>query len=453
MLQPIRGRWAIVVAQRFGSRHRQEGPAPKGLKLVWVLFRDTFRYDPSGRERLSTQLIFVILLAALSIGTWSVVMEIDQVINADAKVISSAKLQTIEHFEGGRIERIHVKAGDAVKPGDLLLTLSPLQAQNELTVSNQQSALLQIRAARIEAELQGRQSFTLPAGVAASYADTLRTETSLLRERQAQLASGIRQRQAEIASIEAKLKAAIAGQDAIEQERVITARLVERGLEPRISLVRIERAIAEAQGAIAQAQEEIGKSKASIETLRDEYRSNLVAELAKVQSELVASRASVSLTKDKLDRSLLRSPTQGIVNRVLVSTVGGTVKPGERVIEIVPAQAELLVEARVAPQSIGYLAAGQRALIKFSTYDFAVYGAAQGEVTVVGSDSVMDEKGLPFFLVQIRMPEGFTPLNQLKAPLIPGMTAQIDIITGKRTVFSYLFSPITRTMQSAFRER
>ncbi|NDF51660.1 MAG: biotin/lipoyl-binding protein, partial [Betaproteobacteria bacterium] len=311
MLQPIRGRWAIVVAQRFGSRHRQEGPAPKGLKLVWVLFRDTFRYDPSGRERLSTQLIFVILLAALSIGTWSVVMEIDQVINADAKVISSAKLQTIEHFEGGRIERIHVKAGDAVKPGDLLLTLSPLQAQNEFTVSNQQSALLQIRAARIEAELQGRQSFTLPAGVAASYADTLRTETSLLRERQAQLASGIRQRQAEIASIEAKLKAAIAGQDAIEQERVITARLVERGLEPRISLVRIERAIAEAQGAIAQAQEEIGKSKASIETLRDEYRSNLVAELAKVQSELVASRASVSLTKDKLDRSLLRSPTQG----------------------------------------------------------------------------------------------------------------------------------------------
>jgi len=281
----------------------------------------------------------------------------------------------------------------------------------------------------------------------------LRTETSLLRERQAQLASGIRQRQAEIASIEAKLKAAIAGQDAIEQERVITARLVERGLEPRISLVRIERAIAEAQGAIAQAQEEIGKSKASIETLRDEYRSNLVAELAKVRSELVATRASVSLTKDKLDRSLLRSPTQGIVNRVLVSTVGGTVKPGERVIEIVPAQAELLVEARVAPQSIGYLAAGQRALIKFSTYDFAVYGAAQGEVTVVGSDSVMDEKGLPFFLVQIRMPEGFTPLNQLKAPLIPGMTAQIDIITGKRTVFSYLFSPITRTMQSAFRER
>ncbi|NBT82262.1 MAG: biotin/lipoyl-binding protein [Betaproteobacteria bacterium] len=131
LLQPIRGRWAIVVAQRFGSRHRQEGPAPKGLKLVWVLFRDTFRYDPSGRERLSTQLIFVILLAALSIGTWSVVMEIDQVINADAKVISSAKLQTIEHFEGGRIERIHVKAGDAVKPGDLLLTLSPLQAQNE----------------------------------------------------------------------------------------------------------------------------------------------------------------------------------------------------------------------------------------------------------------------------------------------------------------------------------
>ena len=439
--------------QRFGSRFKKEGPAPRGLKLIWVLFRDTFRYDPSGRERLSTQLVFIILLAAIALGTWSVVMEIDQVISAEGKVTSSAKLQTIEHFEGGRIERIHVKAGDPVKAGDLLLTLSPLQAQSELKVSNQQSALLQIRAARIEAELQGLQSVSAPAGLAADFADTLRTETKFMRERQSQLASGIKQRQAEIASIEAKLKAAVASKEAIEQERVIVARLVERGLEPQISLVRIERSMAEASGSIAQAQEEITRTKASIETLRDEYRSNLVGELAKVQNELVASRASVSVTKDKLERSLLKSPTAGVVNQVLVSTVGGTVKPGERVIEIVPASSELLVEARVAPQSIGYLVHGQRALIKFSTYDFAVYGAAEGEVSVVGSDSVMDEKGMPFFLVQIRLPKGFEALNQLKAPLIPGMTAQIDIVTGKRTVFSYLFSPVMRTMQEAFRER
>ena len=437
----------------YGSRFKRDEPAPRGLKLIWVLFRDTFRYDPSGRERLSTQLIFVIGITALALGAWSTVMEIDQVISAEGKLISSAKLQTIEHFEGGRIEAIHVKAGDQVKPGDLLLTLSPIQAQNELTVSNQQSALLQIRAARIEAELQGANTIQLPLKLTNEFADTLRTETKLLRERQAQLASGIKQRDAEIASIEARLKAAMASKDAIEQERLITARLVDRGLEPRISLIRIERSIAEASGAIAQAQEEIGKTRASIQSLRDEYRSNLVAELAKVQNDLVGTRASVTVTKDKLERSLLKSPAEGTVNRVLVSTVGGTVKPGERVIEIVPNNAELLLEARVAPQSIGYLSTGQRALIKFATYDFAIYGAAEGEVAVLGSDSVLDEKGMPFFLVQIRLPEGFKPLNDLRAPLIPGMTAQVDVITGKRTVFSYVFSPITRTMQSAFRER
>lgn len=435
---------------RSGARQ----DAPRGLRLLWALVRDTFRYDPSGRERLSTQLVFVIAVAFLGIGLWSVYMEIDQVINAEGKLIPSAKLQTIEHYEGGRIETIHVRAGDPVEPGDLLLTLSPLQAQSELKVSDQQTALLQIRAARIEAELKGASSLMLTgAALSQSYAETLRTETSLMRERQAQLASSLRQREGDVAGIEARLTAALATKRAIDQEEEITARLVERGLEPRISLVRIERAQAEALGTIAQAREELGKARAALQTLHDDYRSGLVGELAKVQSELVASRASVTISRDKLERSVLRAPTAGTVNRVLVSTVGGTVKPGERVIEIVPGDAELSVEARVAPQNIGYLASGQRALVKFSTYDFAVYGAAEGLVSVVGSDSVLDEKGLPFFVVIIRLPQGFKALNNLPAPLIAGMTAQVDVITGKRTVFSYVFSPIARTMQSAFRER
>lgn len=439
--------------QRYGSRLKQSKETSTGIKLFWVLFRDTFRYDPKGRERLSTQLIFVIVVTTLAICVWSNFMEIDQVINAEGKLISSSKLQLIEHFEGGRIETIHVKAGDKVKPGDLLLTLTPIQTQNDLAVLKQQNALLQIRAARIEAELLDANTIQLPLKLASEFAETLVIESRLLRERQAQLASGIRQRDAEIASIEARLTAALTSKESIEQERLMTVRLVDKGLEPRISLIRIERSLAEAKGIIAQTHEEIWKVKAATQSIRDEYRSNLVAELAKVQSDLVSSRANLSVTEDKLERNLLKSPTEGTVNRVLVSTVGGTVKPAERLIEIVPDNAELLLEARVAPQSIGYLSTGQRALIKFSTYDFAIYGAAEGEVTVLGSDSVLDEKGMPFFPVLVRMPQGFKPLNNLKAPLLPGMTARIDVVTGKRTVFSYLFSPITRTMQSAFRER
>lgn len=438
---------------RRNTRASTEG-SPRGFRLIWLLMRDTFRYDPSGRERLSTQLVFIIAVTLVALGVWSVSMEIDQVVNAEGKLVPSAKLQTIEHFEGGRIEAIHVRAGDSVKAGDLLLTLSPVQVQSELKVSDQQTALLQIRAARIEAELKGASSFSVTGvALANNYADTLRTETSLMRERQAQLASSLRQREGDVASIDARLTAALATKQAIDQEEAITARLVERGLEPRISLVRIERAQAEALGSIAQAREELGKAKAAVQTLRDDYRSNLVGELAKVQSDLVAARASVTVSRDKLERSILRAPTAGTVNRVMVSTIGGTVKPGERVIEIVPADAELSVEARIAPQNIGYLASGQRALVKFSTYDFAIYGAAEGVVAVVGSDSVLDEKGMPFFVVLIRLPQGFTAINKLPTPLIAGMTAQVDVVTGKRTVFSYVFSPIARTMQSAFRER
>ena len=405
---------------RRNTRASTEG-SPRGFRLIWLLMRDTFRYDPSGRERLSTQLVFIIAVTLVALGVWSVSMEIDQVVNAEGKLVPSAKLQTIEHFEGGRIEAIHVRAGDSVKAGDLLLTLSPVQVQSELKVSDQQTALLQIRAARIEAELKGASSFSVTGvALANNYADTLRTETSLMRERQAQLASSLRQREGDVASIDARLTAALATKQAIDQEEAITARLVERGLEPRISLVRIERAQAEALGSIAQAREELGKAKAAVQTLRDDYRSNLVGELAKVQSDLVAARASVTVSRDKLERSILRAPTAGTVNRVMVSTIGGTVKPGERVIEIVPADAELSVEAQIAPQNIGYLASGQRALVKFSTYDFAIYGAAEGVVAVVGSDSVLDEKGMPFFVVLIRLPQGFTAINKLPTPLIAG---------------------------------
>ena len=405
---------------RRNTRASTEG-SPRGFRLIWLLMRDTFRYDPSGRERLSTQLVFIIAVTLVALGVWSVSMEIDQVVNAEGKLVPSAKLQTIEHFEGGRIEAIHVRAGDSVKAGDLLLTLSPVQVQSELKVSDQQTALLQIRAARIEAELKGASSFSVTGvALANNYADTLRTETSLMRERQAQLASSLRQREGDVASIDARLTAALATKQAIDQEEAITARLVERGLEPRISLVRIERAQAEALGSIAQAREELGKAKAAVQTLRDDYRSNLVGELAKVQSDLVAARASVTVSRDKLERSILRAPTAGTVNRVMVSTIGGTVKPGERVIEIVPADAELSVEAQIAPQNIGYLASGQRALVKFSTYDFAIYGAAEGVVSVVGSDSVLDEKGMPFFVVLIRLPQGFTAINKLPTPLIAG---------------------------------
>jgi len=184
-----------------------------------------------------------------------------------------------------------------------------------------------------------------------------------------------------------------------------------------------------------------------------EYQAGVLAEITKTRSELSNSRENVRVSGDKNERTEVRAPISGTVNRVLVTTEGESVKPGEPIVEIVPSESSVIVEAKVTPGDIGFVRLKQRALVKLTTYDYSIFGALDGFVSVIGSDSITEEKGEQYYIVKIDLKKNYIDTGKMNLMIIPGMVAQIDIVTGKRTVFQYIFSPITRVMQESFREK
>ena len=416
------------------------------------VLRETFSYDIENRERMTSQFLFIIF-GIFVIGIfWSVLAELDQVVSAQGKVISSGRLQVVEHFEGGRVQKIHVKTGQEVNSGDLLISLVPIQAEGEFNVAKENNAGLAIRLARLNAELSQTNKLDLPAEILKDYPDIVRTELALLKEKQAYFQSQQLQKRNDIASARARFNSADSGLSAAREEARVVKQLVERGLEARLSLVRSEKSLAEATSAMLVAKEEILKAEQALSSFTKEYQTNLLNEITKSRSEFSSSRENVRISADKSDRTALRSPVSGTVNRILVTTEGQTVKAGEPVAEIVPSGSSVIIEAKVTPADIGFVRLKQRALVKLTTYDYSIFGALDGFVSVIGSDSITEEKGEQFYVVKIELASNYVDSGK-NMTILPGMIAQIDIVTGKRTIFNYIFSPLTKVMQESFREK
>ena len=238
----------------------------------------------------------------------------------------------------------------------------------------------------------------------------------------------------------------------VEKEKEVILTLVQKGLEPSLEAVRAEKSSAEASA-------KVNTIKAAINEINDrraiaiqEHNAEVLQELAEANLELSKLEKAVSVAADKSDRSIIRSPSNGVVNRILISTIGGVLRSGEPAVEIVPIGSELMYEAKISPMDIGYLQKGQKAIVKLSTYDFSIYGSLPGEVEIVGSDTVEEENGDSYYISNIKPLTNVTTTGRT-LEIIPGMTAQIDIITGKRTVLSYISSPITKTINTAFKEK
>ena len=229
--------------------------------------------------------------------------------------------------------------------------------------------------------------------------------------------------------------------------------LIERGLEAKISLFRAEKAAADANSFLTTARQDLIKAEAAYNGFLQELQASILTELTKVRSDLTAARENSAVSADRADRASIRSPIDGVVNRILVSTEGGTVKAGERVAEIVPSDSGMIVEAKVSPADIGFIRLKQEALVKLTTYDSSVFGALKGSIAVIGSDSITEEKGEQYYLIKIELQKNYLAKGNARLQIMPGMVAQVDVITGKRTVFEYIFSPFTKMMQESFREK
>lgn len=398
---------------------------------------------------------------------WAALTELDRSVRGQGRVIASSQLQVVSNLEGGVVEAIFARPGQMVEAGAELIRLDPTTTSSELGSGEASVAALSAKIARLEAEVAGR-SPVFPAASDPAIASQIAIERSLHDSRMAELgqltaAAQARATQAEraIAEAEASYQARITARDARREEAAILRPLVERGIEPRLSLMQAESAAAvaaseasAAAAAVSRARAGLAEARAQLSRERQDWRARAAAELAASQAEYAARRSAMPALSERVERTTVRSPVRGRVNRVLVTTVGAAVGPGAPLVEVVPSEDTLVIEAMVRPQDIGSVRMNQSARVNITAYDPAVYGALDGRVVSISPDAVQNEQtGETFYLVRIQ-----TDKNALEAaggrrlPIGAGMVAEVNLLGDKRSVLSYILSPITRLRDTALRE-
>lgn len=424
-------------------------------KIVFLItnLRYLFSYDVDDKDRISMHLLWVVTISFGAFVAWALIAEIDRVVTANAKAYPYAKLQTVEHYEGGRVEKILVKQGDIVRRGDLLITLSPIQTLGELTIQTDLLAELTVKQARLLAEYENQDSFVVSDDIESLHPTIVQQERAYFRERRRQRLGELQSKKAEYESVKAQLAAVKVGMRASEQEFETMKKLLKRGLEPELSLIKSEKEFADAKSALESTRQELLKAENELDRIVREQQTEVLKELSDVRGQLTSARENIRVAADKADRSELRAPSDGVVNNVLVSTVGGTVKPGEPVVEIVPEGSQIVVEALIKPADIGFIEIGQEALVKITAYDFSVFGSLKGEVAIIAADTTTEESGEQFYKVTIALLQKFLDSKGRRLEIIPGMEAQVDVVVGKRTAMDYILSPLLRVTQESLREK
>lgn len=420
------------------------------------------------RPKTASNLLLWGILAFLVIFIlWARFASIDRTVRGPGRVIASSHLQVVSNLEGGIVEAILVKTGQSVKEGDELLRLDQTETGAALGSGEAAYNAQHVKAARLQAEVAGRNP-VYPAARDQATRDQIEIERSLHTSRMAELSSLLGAAQAQVvqaqravSEAESNYEARVSARNAAQRELGMIRPLVERGIEPRLSLIQSENAAsvaaseaASASSAIARTQSAVAEARARVAQQRQDWRSQAADELARVQADMASRRSSLPALANRLARTAVRAPLPGRINRVLVTTVGAAVAPGAPLVEIVPSEESLLIEARVDPKDIAFVRIGQRARVDITAYDPAVYGGLEGKVTAISPDAVVEERtGTSYYVVQIR-----TAKNALHdragrpLPIGPGMVATAALIGDKRTVLQYLLTPITRLGETAFRE-
>jgi adhesin transport system membrane fusion protein len=416
----------------------------------------------------SNLLLWFVVAFIIAFFLWASFTKLDRTVRGQGRVIPSARLQIVSNLEGGVVQEILVHAGQQVRAGDVLIRLDPTLSGSELGSGQATVTALQVKIARLAAEVQDREP-AYPATGDPAIADQIRIEQALHASRLANLAGIIGAGQARISEVErsvAEAEATYRGRTSTYQQREAEARiirpLVERGIEPRLSLVQAESAAdvarSEMEGAaqtIARARSGVAEARSTLAQAHQEWRAQAGTELATAQAELASRSRALPALANRMERTVLRAPLSGRINRILVTTVGGTVHAGEPVVEIVPSGDSLLIEARVKPADIAFVRLGQHARVAITAYDRAVYGLLEGSVVGISPDAVAEERtGETYYLVRVRTTENvLRDPDGHPMPIGPGMVAEVDLLGEKRTVLQYLLTPITRMGETAFREQ
>jgi adhesin transport system membrane fusion protein len=418
--------------------------------------------SPRG-SRITVWIAAALIVSAL---VWAKFAVLQEVTMGEGKAIPSSKVQVIQNLEGGIVTEIFVREGQIVNKGDTLLRLDDTRFLSNKGESEVDKYTLMAQVDRLSAESEGR-PFKPSAEVLAKAPQVAADEQALYDSRQRRLASEqrtlqeqLRQKTQEVAEFRSKQDQYRNQLGFIQQELSMSAPLVNSGAVSPVEIIRLKGKASEARGqmdttslAIPRAEAAINEIKSKIQESLDSFRSDATKDLNDKRADLAKASATSIAIDDRVTRTTVTSPVKGIVKTLKVNTIGGVVQPGSDMVEIVPLEDNLLIEAKVRPQDVAFLHPGQKAMVKFSAYDYTIYGGLPAKLELIGADTTTDDKGNTYYLIQVRTDRNHLGSDEKPLLIIPGMVATVDIITGEKSVMDYLLKPVLKARTEALRER
>lgn len=407
------------------------------------------------------KLIAISAISVLLLLVWASLAQVDEVTRGQGKVIPSSQAQLVQPAEPAVIADILVRSGERVEQGQVLVRLDDSLASSELGQLEAENARLAARADRLEGEARGSAMGCEAGSVCAEEQRLQQVRLATARSREAALAAAVEQRRRDLREAEATA-ASLSDSVRLAQEQVdMLQPLAAQGIVPQTELLSAQRELVDVRGrlsaarqAAARASASIREAQADLQSSRLDFRQQALDERSEVETRIAVNEESIRGASARRDRNELRSPTTGIVNNLQVTTEGGFVNAGETIMQVVPIGDRLLVEARISPRDIGFVAVGDPANVKVTAYDFATYGGLSGSVVEVSADSIYDEvEREAYYRVLIETERSYIEKDGQRFPIVPGMITDVEIITGAKSILAYLLRPVTRALDTALSER
>jgi len=435
--------------------------------MTEVSFKSLSR-EMAGRSSWGNSLIILIVLALLvSLAAWANYAELDSVTRGEGRVVSSMQNQSVQAGEGGIILRRYVSENSAVLKGDLLFEIDPIDAASELNQMQQRFTSFEIRELRLRAEIARLGQFTVPQTLTAKAINVALSEESLFAARRLELRGQISVLEQRLARNEQDVVAGEVSEESagrmmnlLEYEIEVVEPLVKEKIAPATQLLSLQRELEQARGtreraivSIDQATLAIEETRREINNARDAYGLAALDELAQVITKKSELSEALPRLKDRVSRTLIRAPLDGVVNTLNFRTPGGYIRTGDIVLELVPTGEALVVEGKILPQDISRIKKGDEVRIRLSAYDSSKYGHVAGRVDRISPDAVMDQQSgsASHYLIDVVI-EGEMVADGEVVELLPGMTASVDVLSGKRTIFEYFWEPIAKVNELALRD-
>lgn len=427
------------------------------------------------KPSLQVDFLFGFITVFVIIGIiWANLAQIDELARGEGKVVPSDKIQTIQSLDGGIVEEILVRTGGHVTKGLPLMKIDITRFQASLEENKESYNQWLVMRERLELEstlnLQQVPKFSLSSEIKELGAEYVKSEEALYNSRIGELQSAIKvldsqrkQKVQELKEVKEQIKQLKVKVKLVQVERTTVKKLVQTGIKSKVELIAVEKEYQQYVGDIKTAELSIPRLEFAITEIKDKkqeqlqkFQAEASKELQQISVEIKKAEARLVSETDKLDKTVIKSPVDGIIKEIYMNTIGGVVQSGDTLMDIIPNSDNLIVEAKIDPKDIAFINPMQKAIVKISAYDFTIYGGLDGKIINISADSIIDKdskEGKSFYKVTIQTEKNFLEKNGVKLPIIPGMVTNVDIITGKKTIMDYILKPILKIKQNAFHEK